>query len=242
MEHRLCRRVAADERGIALPADLDAAEEVGLGARHLEQAGRLEGAALAEDLLVRLEADQRPAPVHDGAELLQLALRLAALELHGVKLLAARDLDVQRLRQGVHDGDADPVQPARRVVNLALELAARMQRREDHLERRLRLVLRVRVDGDATAVVGDRQEAIGPELDLDPARVPGDRLVHAIVDHLGEKVVQRLLVGAADVHAGAPAHGLEAFEHLDVGGRVLVGGVASAAGSARLVGHEAFKR
>ena len=46
---------------------------------------------------------------------------------------------------------------------------------------------------------------------------PGDRLVHGVVEHLGEEVMQRLLVGAADIHAGAPAHRLEPLEHLDVG-------------------------
>jgi hypothetical protein len=43
-----------------------------------------------------------------------------------------------------------------------------------------------------------------------------ERLVHGVVDHLGEQVMQRLLVGAADIHARPPAHRLEPFEHLDV--------------------------
>ena len=53
-------------------------------------------------------------------------------------------------------------------------------------------------------------------LDFDPVGVAGERLVHGVVDHLGEQVMQRLLVGAADIHAGPPAHRLEPFEHLDV--------------------------
>ena len=224
MERRLRRGVVGDEGRIAAPADLDAAEQVGLGARHLEQPPRVEGAALAEDLLVRLEAHGGAAPVHHGPELLQLSLRLSALELHGVELLAACDLDVERLRQRVDDGDADAVQAARGVVDLALELSARVQRGHDDLERRL-LELGVGIDGNAAAVVGDGQEAILAERDLDPARVARHGLVHGVVDHLGEEVVHRLLIGAADVHAGAAAHGLEAFQHLDVGGGVGVGGV-----------------
>ena len=51
-------------------------------------------------------------------------------------------------------------------------------------------------------------------------RMPGQRLVHGIVDHFGEQVMQRLLVGAADIHAGPPAHGLQALQHLDIGGGV----------------------
>ena len=52
----------------------------------------------------------------------------------------------------------------------------------------------------------------------------------------------RLLIRAADIHAGPAAHGLEAFQHLDVGGGIGVGGVRRTARAARLVGHEAFER
>ena len=89
----------------------------------------------------------------------------------------------------------------------------------------------MRVDRDAAAIVGDGQEAVGGELDVDEGGVAGHRLVHRIVDHLGEQVVQRLLVGAADIHAGPAAHRLQAFQHLDMAGvvafaAVLHGGAA----------------
>ena len=48
----------------------------------------------------------------------------------------------------------------------------------------------------------------------------GERLVHRVVDDLREQVMQRLLVGAADIHAGAAAHRLQPFQHLDVARRV----------------------
>ena len=200
----------------AHPADLDAAEQVGLGARHAEQARRLEGGALAENLLVRLEAHLGAAPVLDRAELFQLALRRAAREHHGVELLAARHLHLEHSGQRVDDRDADAVQAARGVVDLAVEFAARVQRRHDDFERGLALELGVRIDRDAAAVVGDRQKSVRRKLDLDPGGMAGHRLVHGVVDHLGEQVMQRLLVGAADVHAGPAADRLEAFQHLDV--------------------------
>src|SRR3546814_3588657 len=56
--------------------------------------------------------------------------------------------------------------------------------------------------------------------DLDETGMPRYRLVHGIVDHLGKEVVQRLLVGAADIHAGPPAHRLQPLQNLDVGGAV----------------------
>ena len=116
-----------------------------------------------------------------------------------------------------------PWRPPEVRIGLALELPARVERGHDHLERRLARIFGVRVDRDAAAVVADGQAVAGLELDLDAAGVAGDRLVHAIVDDLGGEVVERAVVGAADVHAGAAADGLEPFEHLDRGGVVAVG-------------------
>ena len=239
VEHGFGWCLVLDEGGIARPTDLDAAEEVGFGARHLEEPRRLERRALAEDFFIGAEADLGAAPVHDGAELLQLALRFAAREHHAIELLAARDLDFARLGERVDDGHADAVQAARRIVGLAVELAARVQRAHDDFERALVLELGMGIDGDAAAVVGDRQEPVGVEAHLDECGVSGDGLVHGIVDDLGEEVMQRLLVGAADVHAGPAAHGLQAFQHLDVGGGVIVGRVRGFL-HARFVGH--FRR
>jgi len=89
-------------------------------------------------------------------------------------------------------------------------------------------LLLVDADRDAAPVVGDGDEAVRLHGDLDPGRVAGERLVHGVVDHLGEEMVQRLLVGAADVHAGPAAHRLEAFEHLDIPGGVAGFGACSA--------------
>ena len=71
---------ALEQGRVAVPANLDAAEQIGFGARHLEQALRLEGSLGAENLGVRLEPDTRAAAVVDLAEVLELALRVAALE------------------------------------------------------------------------------------------------------------------------------------------------------------------
>jgi hypothetical protein len=76
------------------------------------------------------------------------------------------------------------------------------------------------IDRDPAPVVSDANEAVGLELDLDPVGVTRERLVHRVVDHFCEEVMQRLLVGAADIHAGAAAHGLEPLQHLDVLGAV----------------------
>ena len=75
----------------------------------------------------------------------------------------------------------------------------------------------MRIDRDAAAVVGDGQKAVGAQFDLDEGGMPGQRLVHGVVDDFGEQMMQRLFVGAADIHAGAAAYRLEPFEHLDIG-------------------------
>ena len=226
--------VAAQQFLGAGPADFDAAEQIGLGARHLEHALGDEMRLGAENLRVGTEAHLGAAPVRRLAGVLQLALRLAALERHPVELLAARDLDLHALGQRVRDRHADAVQAARGVVDLGVELAAGVQRAHDHFERRLVLELRVRIDRDAAAVVGDGDEAVGLHLDLDEGGVAGQRLVHRVVDHLGEQVMQRLLVGAADVHAGTPPHRLEPLQHLDVLGGVAGVAAAGACGARRL--------
>ena len=118
-----------------MPADFDAAEQIGLRARHLEQALRLERGLGPENVGVRFEADGGAAAVVDLAEVFELALGMAALECHLVELLAARDLDLEQRGEGVDHGDADAVQPARGLVNFGVELAAGMQRAHDDFER-----------------------------------------------------------------------------------------------------------
>ena len=42
----------------------------------------------------------------------------------------------------------------------------------------------------------------------------------AVVDDFGKQVMQRLFIGATDIHTGAAADRLEPFQHLDVFGGV----------------------
>lgn len=224
---------ALQQFGRATPADLDAAEQIGLGASHLEQALRLECRLGTEDIGIRLEADGGAAAVIDPAEVFELALGMASLETHPIELLAARDFDLEPRGQGVDHGDADAVQTAGSLVNLGVELAAGVQRAHDDFERGLLGKFRMRIDGNAAAVVGHGQKTVGFEFDLDERRMAREGLVHAVVDHLGEQMVQRLFVGAADIHAGAAADRLEPFEDFDVGGGVAGFGVGRARGSLR---------
>ena len=118
------------------------------------------------------------------------------------------------------------MQAARRAVGAAAELAAGVQLGEHDLERR-DLALGVLVDGDAAAVVGHLDRLVAVEGDLDAVGVAGRGLVDGVVDELPHEVEQAGVAGAADVHAGALADGVEAFEGLDgVGVVARLGGLA----------------
>jgi hypothetical protein len=103
-----------------------------------------------------------------------------------------------------------------------------VERAHDDFEGGLLGKFRVRVDRDAAAIVGDGDKTADLHLDFDPVGVAGQRLVHGVVDHFGEQVMQRLLVGAADIHARPPAHRLKPFEDFD-----MFGGVAGLSRAAR---------
>ncbi len=81
----------------------------------------------------------------------------------------------------------------------------------------------MRVDGYAATVVAHGAAAVGVQLDLDAAGMARDGLVHRVVERLGDEMMHRALVGAADIHAGTAPHRLEAFEHLDVLGGIGAG-------------------
>src|SRR6187200_570593 len=83
----------------------------------------------------------------------------------------------------------------------------------------------MRVDGDAAAVVTDSDPVAGAELYLDAGGVTRDRLVHRIVENLGDQVVETAFVRAPDIHAGAAANRLQPFQNLDIFGGVVVTGL-----------------
>ena len=168
-EGRLGRHFAVrgQQRGRAPPANFDAAEQVGLGARHPEHAGRVEAHGLAENLLVGMKAHLGAALIGDFAEGLEFRDGDAALEGLAISHLAAPDLDLKPVGQRVDDGDADAVEAAGRLIGAAVEFAAGVQLGHDDFERGLPGEFRVRVDRHAAAVVGDGQPIALFEADLD---------------------------------------------------------------------------
>ena len=69
--------------------------------------------------------------------------------------------------------------------------------------------------------------AVGVERDRDFVGMAGERLVDSVVDDLVDHVVKAgAVVGVADIHAGALAHGIEALEDLDRLGAIIAAAFA----------------
>ena len=78
------------------------------------------------------------------------------------------------------------------------------------------------IDGNATAVVRNRQIAVCVEVDLNPVGMTSHCFVHGIVDNFGEQMVHRFGIGAANIHAWTATDGFQAFKNLNVGRRIFI--------------------
>ena len=122
--------------------------------------------------------------------------------------------DVEARRKRVRDRHADAVQAARERVGAAgglVELAARVQAREDDLDDR-HAFFRMHAERNAAAVVFDGDRIVGVQRDDDLLAVAAERLVGRVVDDFLNDV-QRIL--GARVHAGPLLDRLQALQHLD---------------------------
>ena len=143
-------------------------------------------------------------------------------ELHVMFLAVAPDAQVQEFRQGIDHRHADAMQTAGHLVGVLVELPARMQLGHDNFGGADAFFL-VNAGGDAAAIVAHGAGAIGVELHVNAVGMPGQGLVHRIVHHFIDHVVQaRAVIGIADIHAGALAHRIQALQHLDAVGAIFV--------------------
>ena len=114
------------------------------------------------------------------------------------------------------------MQAARDLVGVLVEFSAGMQLGHDHFRRRHAFFL-VDVGGDAAAIVAHGAGAVRVQRHVDAVGMAGQGLVHGIVHHFIDHVVQaRAVIGVADIHAGALAHGVQALQHLDAVGVIDV--------------------
>jgi hypothetical protein len=163
-----------------------------------------------------MEAHGRAAPVIDWSKIDQRGLGYAAAITLAPQPSAARYLDLEPIGESVDDADADAVQAAGGPVCITTELAPGVQGRQDDLEGGFVGKTRMRIDRDTPAVVADCDPVLNRKLDFDTGSMPGDGLVHGVVENLGDEVMQAALIGSADIHAGAAANRFQPFEYLYV--------------------------
>ena len=179
-----------------------------------------------EDLRIGLEPNGGSGAA-GGAELFQLAGCLALAELHLPFGAIAPDRGDELLGERIDDRRADAMQAAAGFVVAGLaviEFSAGVERAEDDLDRRL-LMRRMIVDGDAAAIIADGDaRAVLVQRDFDLVGVAVHGLVDGVVEDFPDQVMQPRRPGAADVHARALPHGVEAFENGNAAGVVGGGG------------------
>ncbi len=113
------------------------------------------------------------------------------------------------------------MQAAGDLVGVLVEFSAGVELGHDDLGRRDAFAL-VDAGRDAAPVVEHRHRTVGVEGHPHLVGVARQRLVNAVVDDLVDHVVEAgAVVGVADVHAGALAHGVEALQDLDRFGAIV---------------------
>ena len=133
----------------------------------------------------------------------------------------APDFQVEPVRERVHHRNAHTVQSARDFVALGVKLAAGVQLGHHHFGGGLAGAA-VDVHRDAAPVVGDGDGVVVVDGDFDVRAVARQRLVHRVVHHFPDQVVQAGGRGRADVHRRALADRLQVAEDLNAGGVVVV--------------------
>ena len=115
----------------------------------------------------------------------------------------------------VDDGNADPVQTARNLVGIVVELAARVQLGHNHFRRGNAFFL-VHAYRNAATVVADGGGTVGIEDDFGFVAIAGERLVDRVVQHFVNHVVKAgAVIGVADIHARAFANRVQPAQDFD---------------------------
>jgi hypothetical protein len=120
------------------------------------------------------------------------------------------------------------------MIVLVGKLGAGVELEHDHLHAAGPLHLRMFIHRHAPAVVGHLQSAVGAQHHVDVLGIPGDGLVHAVVDDFLGQVVGP---GSVGIHPRPAFDRLQILEDLDRG-RVVC--VAAAPVFKHFVGHWIF--
>ena len=95
------------------------------------------------------------------------------------------------------------------------EFAPRVKYRHHHFQRGF-LLFRMDVHRDTASIVYDGNAAVRMDDDFDTAAFAHEGFIDGIIDHLVYKMMKRLKIGTAHVHARPAAYCLQTFEYLDI--------------------------
>ncbi len=198
-------------RAFVLELDVDAGVQEGKFTQALGQYLVLELALGDKDLCVAQEGDLSARCLSRTGHLQGLHHR-ASGKAHFVDVAIAADLSLKPLTDGIDAACTHPVQATRDLVTSLAKLAAGVQLSQHHLDTGLAVVL-VDFDRDPAPVILDRTRPVHVDRHRDLRAVPGQVLIHAVVDNLKHTVVQSAAIGrVSDVHARALADGLQALQ------------------------------
>jgi hypothetical protein len=129
---------------------------------------------------------------------------IAATEVHLPGVAVAPDLDVELLRERVDAAHAHAVQAAGDLVGGGVELAAGVQLGEHHLHGRhlsplAASIMSTGMPRPSSTTVMELSTWMMTSIFF---AIAGQRLVHGVVDHLVDQVMQAHFAGRADVHGG----------------------------------------
>jgi hypothetical protein len=132
----------------------------------------------------------------------------AIMETDVIDFAFAVDRDLDPLRQGVRHRGADAVKTSARLIDLAIEFAARMEGGVNQLDGR-NMGLRMDIDRDAPAFIFDLNRAVFLDGygDFVPVAVHG--FIDGVIDDFPHQMMEARQIGASNVHARAFPHALE---------------------------------
>ncbi len=141
--------------------------------------------------------------------------RVTMLELHAVDVPVTPNRQCQVNAQGIHHAHTHAVQPARNFIAVLVEFTARVQLGHNHFGSTYAF-FGMDAGGNPAPVILHTHTAVVVQRHQNPVAISRQRFVDGVIDHFIHHVVQTAtVIGVADVHAWALAHGIKAAQNLN---------------------------
>ena len=176
-----------------------------------------------ENLRIRHESNQRARLLRglDFSDHMELLLGRSPFKRHRVDFSFARDFHFEPFGNSIDALRSHAVSAAGVFVVALAVFAAGVQACEHELHTWDALLF-VDIHRNPTPVVTDGNRTVCVDGHIDVSAVAGQKFIDRVVKHLAHAMVERSLVGAANIHARLLANGFETLE-----GTQIIGGVAA---------------